>query len=252
VKIQIRRKFAAVLLGLALSLFAVHAKAETGDINIHLELGPGFVVTGWQMNGLDPGLFGAARLEYAFLEWMGVEAGLGYLNFFNGSLPEGYEKIDGAYILSIPVGFRFRPLNDEKGYLWDWSGTNDPEGNAWSNLWIDVHGDYYRTGNLNRGGVDLGVGAEFSLVTYLQVGPFIRGMYVYQPDSVNTRASNDALIILAGVSASIAIPPGKKWRDTDGDGIFDSTDQCIYDPEDKDGFQDQDGCPDPDNDNDKV
>lgn len=40
--------------------------------------------------------------------------------------------------------------------------------------------------------------------------------------------------------------------DEDNDGVPDRTDQCPKDPEDLDGFQDDDGCPDPDNDNDTV
>ena len=40
--------------------------------------------------------------------------------------------------------------------------------------------------------------------------------------------------------------------DNDGDGIPDKLDQCPNEPEDKDGFQDQDGCPDRDNDNDGI
>ena len=40
--------------------------------------------------------------------------------------------------------------------------------------------------------------------------------------------------------------------DNDGDGIPDSADKCPNEPEDKDGFQDEDGCPDPDNDGDGV
>ena len=40
--------------------------------------------------------------------------------------------------------------------------------------------------------------------------------------------------------------------DNDGDGIPDAMDKCPMDPEDKDGFQDEDGCPDPDNDGDGV
>jgi hypothetical protein len=40
--------------------------------------------------------------------------------------------------------------------------------------------------------------------------------------------------------------------DTDGDGIADDGDGCPPLPEDLDGFQDEDGCPDPDNDNDLV
>jgi OOP family OmpA-OmpF porin len=41
-------------------------------------------------------------------------------------------------------------------------------------------------------------------------------------------------------------------KDTDGDGIPDDIDRCPLEPEDKDGFQDEDGCPDPDNDNDGI
>jgi OmpA-OmpF porin, OOP family len=40
--------------------------------------------------------------------------------------------------------------------------------------------------------------------------------------------------------------------DKDGDGIKDDVDQCPNDPEDKDGFHDDDGCPDPDNDADGI
>ena len=40
--------------------------------------------------------------------------------------------------------------------------------------------------------------------------------------------------------------------DTDGDGIPDSTDQCILEPEDKDGYLDNDGCPDVNNDLDGI
>ncbi|MBX3156718.1 MAG: OmpA family protein [Deltaproteobacteria bacterium] len=40
--------------------------------------------------------------------------------------------------------------------------------------------------------------------------------------------------------------------DRDGDGIKDNVDKCPDDPEDKDGFQDEDGCPDPDNDHDGI
>jgi len=40
--------------------------------------------------------------------------------------------------------------------------------------------------------------------------------------------------------------------DTDGDGVPDSRDKCPNQPEDVDGFQDADGCPDIDNDGDHV
>jgi outer membrane protein OmpA-like peptidoglycan-associated protein len=41
-------------------------------------------------------------------------------------------------------------------------------------------------------------------------------------------------------------------RDPDGDGILNPEDRCPDTPEDKDGFEDLDGCPDNDNDNDGI
>ena len=39
-------------------------------------------------------------------------------------------------------------------------------------------------------------------------------------------------------------PDGCPIRDKDGDGIFDDKDKCIDKPETKNGFEDEDGCPD--------
>jgi OmpA-OmpF porin, OOP family len=46
--------------------------------------------------------------------------------------------------------------------------------------------------------------------------------------------------------------PATTDGDRDGDGIPDSKDKCPDEPEDRDGFQDKDGCPDPDNDHDGI
>jgi len=40
--------------------------------------------------------------------------------------------------------------------------------------------------------------------------------------------------------------------DNDQDGILDLNDKCPDEPEDKDNFEDEDGCPDPDNDGDNI
>ncbi len=42
------------------------------------------------------------------------------------------------------------------------------------------------------------------------------------------------------------------WRDTDGDGYEDKLDKCPLVPEDFDGFEDEDGCPEWDNDGDAL
>jgi hypothetical protein len=64
-----------------------------------------------------------------------------------------------------------------------------------------------------------------------------------------------------GLSVGFGTPDGRvllglSWSplesDQDGDGVDDDVDGCPFLAEDPDGFQDRDGCPDPDNDNDLI
>lgn len=41
-------------------------------------------------------------------------------------------------------------------------------------------------------------------------------------------------------------------NDSDGDGFLDDVDKCVNEPEDRDNFEDDDGCPEPDNDKDGI
>jgi OOP family OmpA-OmpF porin len=52
------------------------------------------------------------------------------------------------------------------------------------------------------------------------------------------------------ILASIRYAPQN--RDLDGDGILDKDDKCVDEKEDKDDFEDDDGCPDLDNDGDGI
>jgi len=65
----------------------------------------------------------------------------------------------------------------------------------------------------------------------------------------------------AGVIEGVGVPKFRailgvsytaEARDRDGDGINDDQDQCPTEAEDKDGFEDTDGCPDRDNDGDTI
>lgn len=57
---------------------------------------------------------------------------------------------------------------------------------------------------------------------------------------------------LAGVRWLKEKPFAKKRRDRDGDGYWDDEDACPDQPEDFDGFEDKEGCPDLDNDKDGI
>jgi outer membrane protein OmpA-like peptidoglycan-associated protein len=50
----------------------------------------------------------------------------------------------------------------------------------------------------------------------------------------------------------VALSYARRAADADGDGIVDGSDACPREPEDADGFEDADGCPDVDNDGDGV
>jgi outer membrane protein OmpA-like peptidoglycan-associated protein len=57
---------------------------------------------------------------------------------------------------------------------------------------------------------------------------------------------------VAGVRYVVGLPTRGGKKDRDGDGITDDRDRCDRDAEDMDGFQDDDGCPEPDNDHDGI
>ena len=50
----------------------------------------------------------------------------------------------------------------------------------------------------------------------------------------------------------VALRYAPTGHDLDGDSILDRDDKCPSNAEDRDGFQDEDGCPDPDNDGDGI
>ena len=101
----------------------------------------------------------------------------------------------------------------------------------------------------------LGVGAKYRVDN----GWGLRGdaRILFPPSSKGTGFTEDYEILLSiykefgrKVEQKVAVVTGPK--DSDGDGIPDDKDKCPNEPEDKDGFQDEDGCPDLDNDNDGI
>ncbi len=84
----------------------------------------------------------------------------------------------------------------------------------------------------------LATGAPLSFATDLRTPHFVP-----RPDATGT-------LVQPGALAPVLAERGKPG-DRDADGIADASDVCP-DQEDRDGFQDDDGCPDLDNDNDRV
>ena len=103
-------------------------------------------------------------------------------------------------------------------------------------------------------------------VQHLRQEPWILtpGALVKFRNGINLKGAVDISLQSDDVPATMPRLPdwrftlGVTWRaaltlgDRDHDGIPDKIDKCPDDPEDLDGFQDDDGCPDLDNDNDGV
>lgn len=100
-----------------------------------------------------------------------------------------------------------------------------------------------------RGATDFGKSASTALELDLGARyPLGKGwtLQVAAGPGLTGAVGTPGMRVIAGVFYAPADP------DSDEDGVPDSSDACPPLPEDRDGFQDTDGCPDPDNDNDLV
>jgi len=144
---------------------------------------------------------------------------------------------DGLRSVFVGAGFRLRLFADKHGALFD-------NGTAAGNLWLDAHIDYVTHIYEDHGGYNIGLGYEFALFKNVNMGPYVRFQHVPWGEGQHY------MIFSGGLAVSLS--GDFKPSDTDGDGINDDLDQCINDPEDKDGFEDEDGCPEEDNDGDGI
>jgi outer membrane protein OmpA-like peptidoglycan-associated protein len=129
--------------------------------------------------------------------------------------------------------------------------------------WIELGVGPALTGTLVRAVGEAAVGWNFRWREWI-FGPSARYLHVVQTS--NSLDNSDAQLALIGVeivmhdshrSEPIVVPVAvavvePKVLDRDGDGIPDAVDKCPDEPEDFDGFEDEDGCPDPDNDKDGI
>jgi len=95
-----------------------------------------------------------------------------------------------------------------------------------------------------RMSIDVGAGYSFLLMQELDNVGYSAMIDAYDADYVD--ANNSVL------EASVALMWHFGAGDCDEDGIFGSADKCPREKEDFDGFEDEDGCPDPDNDMDGI
>jgi outer membrane protein OmpA-like peptidoglycan-associated protein len=216
-----------VALAAAVSLAASTAFAEAYKVNLHIAPNAGVDLThSGFITGAD------LKVDLGFLSIGPVAPqieGFGIGSGDNSLLSQGA-------LFGGGIGLRWRILNDEKGYYFN---PGAPHGNLLGNLWLDAHLALSNGGP--RVGFDAALGYELSLIDGLQLGPFVKFAWLSES------------LLMFGISFSVGGPAAApNDADPDGDGITGSADKCPNEPEDKDGFQDDDGCPDLDNDRDGI
>jgi outer membrane protein OmpA-like peptidoglycan-associated protein len=118
-----------------------------------------------------------------------------------------------------------------------------------------MHGTSDLLGSSNHWPVHAGAGVRFYLTDAVAVrldGRYLRGPSEQAPYTLNAGYGEFSLGLSYAPKYTSHPDIPKVDGDRDGDGIPDSIDKCPDQPEDKDMYQDDDGCPDPDNDGDGI
>jgi outer membrane protein OmpA-like peptidoglycan-associated protein len=119
-------------------------------------------------------------------------------------------------------------------------------------VWAKLAAGAAFTNGLTRPMIDAELGYDlFNLNEHASLGPMLAYVHVFQPDDEFRPSDANVLLFGAQLSYDFSSAPAAKG-DRDRDGILDDVDRCPDTPEDKDGFQDTDGCPDLDNDADGI
>ncbi|MCP4599967.1 MAG: OmpA family protein [Proteobacteria bacterium] len=215
-------------------------ETKTGEpnhrsLNLHLALGGAFAL--------------GEELEDAHFQDIGAQLNIGFdislVELLAFSVLSGYnsyiENEDDKSTLQdlfIGAGFRFRMLVDRNGAL------TEEGGNAWGNLWMDAHLAYHYYNSDHNMGFNVGLGYEFSIAKDFNLGPYARFQY--------TPWGGDLEYAMFAFGVQMSFGGKLEPDDQDKDGIADESDNCPGSAEDKDGYEDEDGCPDADNDGDEI
>ncbi len=233
-----------ISLGLCAALWLLSPEARAQNFRLHGEAGVAHAITPFQKDEFGWGVSGNGAIELPYSNVLGVELELASLWLSKGDPPKdpNIEPEDRATANTAAVGLRLRPFGNAHH-----GSVASPAG-----LWLAGNVGVTLTHGLARGMFDAHLGYDFlDRKGKLGIGPVAMLTHVFQPDS--SFRPEDANILTIGVHVMYDFGPGLNPNsDRDHDGILDDVDQCPDVPEDKDGFQDTDGCPDDDNDADGV
>jgi len=239
---------AAALLASTLALPATTARADDEPWLLTLEGSAALPVAEPTRSLFGPGGSGAIGVHRALAPWMLVGVRLRGILLLDGDAPAEAGRADPGLggVGMLTGGVRFRPI----------PGAGPERGDG---LFVDLAGGGAYTGDLLRAGAEGGVGFGFQ-VGPVALAPAVRYVYLHQPNDPQALDDRDAHLLLAGIELVLfdarpepaAVRGDEGAADRDLDGILDDDDACPDVPEDPDGFEDADGCPDPDNDGDSI
>ena len=219
---------------------------QADPLRLHGVVAAAHAVTGYQKDEFGWGVAGQGAVELPFGKVFGVQLQLDSLWLRQGSRPKEarFARGGNASATGAGLGIRLRPFAE----------SYQGQAASAAGLWLAADFGGALTDGLTRGMFDAQLGYDLlDREGRMAVGPTLALVHVFQPDS--ELRPEDANIALLGVHVMYDFGPGlnpKKNSDRDHDGLMDDVDQCPDAPEDKDGFQDSDGCPDEDNDKDGI
>lgn len=237
---QLRRFYSGLCF--AACLWAGPAQAES--VRLHAAAGVAHAISGYQKDEFGWGATGQGALELPLARQLGLELELNTIWLSQGSAPSDpkFARGGAATATAGAVGLRLRPF----------AGNLEGQAASAAGLWLALDVGASLTHSLTRGMFDAQLGYDFLARQGREgMGPMLSLVHVFQPDSA--LRPEDANILLLGLHVMYDFAPGlKPIGDRDRDGIADDKDVCPDVAEDKDGFQDADGCPDDDNDQDGI
>jgi outer membrane protein OmpA-like peptidoglycan-associated protein len=266
----------ALIAALLVALFAVPAAAEVGCDEVCVTVTGGMMKpTGGDEDYEDSGLIMGIQVKKPLTEsvWMALDYQHGQTATTGDPMEEsrfsGWGEPDDFRTLwnsaDVSVGMTFMPGERVNPFVslgfgftfWeveDWRDAQPDEGSTPDGY--DTDGKLDRLNGTNFDAV-IGAGVDFWLNDMLSLTLGGRYRYLIQSDLDNVGWSSvygadyvdaNESSLEGYVGLAVHFGPG----DCDEDGIYGRDDLCPRDPEDHDGWEDEDGCPDPDNDMDGI
>lgn len=211
------------------------------SVRLHTTLGAIKAITGHQSREYGFGMAGFVALEWGPSSVWGVQVEASYQGLLgvDRAPPVGLSELGGATGGHLGAGLRVRPFAQ--------SGWTNPKG-----FWLSGAVGAELTGGVVAPLLDVFAGYDIYLRDSFAIGPTVGYVLVLQ--TKESPRPDNANLMLAGIHGTFDF--GSRVvtveKDRDHDRILDADDQCPDVPEDYDGFEDGDGCPDLDNDQDSI